>query len=204
MSPLNIARETNYKREFRQYSLSTYKRSQSAEYTLLADPNFGEITMRRMLYAIDKQAELTMMDLISNAVVEYPYHEMLRRLQNPVTGFNHTREIMAETEDCFAGAKSHPDELLINIKMHINGTNKHNTVLGPAGFTMRLIKNAGTASPQPVESFRPYFDTNTRTVLVRAYAEGVNSIASFGGINMFEITRFKVHFPPMLTLSRVF
>lgn len=55
MNPLNIARETGYRRTFTQKTLTMFKRAQSAEYTLLSDPIFGPQTLARMTDTLDKQ-----------------------------------------------------------------------------------------------------------------------------------------------------
>ncbi len=193
MNPLNIARETGYKREFKQYTLQMYKRSQSAEYTLLADPLFGEKTLQRMQYAIDKQAELTMMNLIAHALVEYPFYEMLLKFQHPVNAFLHAREALIENLDCFAGAEN-SDRLINHIRQGINDSNNHDSLVLPAGAGKRLIGNAG--EPQPVTSWRPYYDTAERRLLVRAYDEGVSSLASIPvgngrRLNVYELSEFK-------------
>jgi hypothetical protein len=193
MNPLNIARETTYRRQMHQYTTNMYKRSQSAEYGLLADSRFGEQTLQRMQYTLDKQAELTIMDVIATALPEYPHYEMLLKYQHPANGFNHIREQLIEGMAVFAGAED-SSAMLTHVLQGVNDQNKHDSLIVPAGGVLSMIRNAG--EPQPVTAYRPFYDTGLRRLLVREYENGETSLSSIpmgGGKSMkvFQLHKFK-------------
>lgn len=78
MNPFNVAREAGYRKTVAQTTLKMYKRAASAEYTLLGDARAGPIAMSRMQDTIDKHAELTLICLVINFLVEHPAYEMLK------------------------------------------------------------------------------------------------------------------------------
>jgi len=193
MNPLNIAREVGYQRSFKQQSLKMYKRAATAEMTLLNDPNFGPETMDRMIETIDRAAELTMMVVIGNACVELPFYERVERYNHVINGFNHSREMMNQEATTFAGADSNADVITLIIQ-DLPAEMRANTVIMPAGMPRGLIRNAG--QPQPVDGWKPYYDTKIKKMLMGRYDAAATSIASipYGNgalLNCFEMVKQK-------------
>jgi hypothetical protein len=192
MNPLNIARTTGYRREFHSTTLKMYKRSMQAEGTLLADAIYGPQAMSKMTKAIDTHAELTMIVLIINALVEFPYWRLLSVQQDPVRAFNHSRQVLFDDPEVYSGAESSAN-LISRIIQGINDANRHNTAVGPVGMSAQMALVEG--EPKEMMGWQPIYDTKSRTIIMEEYQTGIKSAKSFptsiGSLDFFELHTLK-------------
>lgn len=169
MNPINVARETGYRRTVYKKTLDFYKRSISAEGTLLSDPVEGPIALARMKAALEKQFELTFMAVIITAAVEIPYDRLLKKHSNPYIPTNHVRQAMMEESMVYLGGED--GRLAIGrIKQAISSTSNARDLIVPTG----TIGDMGLAlGEESIRSWEEVFDSDAGRFLLRAYDTGV-------------------------------
>lgn len=175
IEPGGIPRMTGFRSTESFVSLQSYARIIRLEMNMLEDITFGQARLDQASESLVTQLKMTLCSAVVMGMIEVPFREEARKLQNPMRPMNHPRQLLLESHSCFL-ANRDPVSFIHFVMKKRNDRNRANALLLPGGRAQLLAEIQGEPTPMPAWSY--VYEPTVRKQLLVEY-DGQRSFKSF-------------------------